>query len=98
VVLATNPAGVAAIARGGSGLAGTAAYRQATAGFPSSSSLIAYLDLRELVALGEQVGLARSQAYAALAGEIRRLDTLAISVTSTPDSLATEARLTLGAG
>jgi uncharacterized protein DUF3352 len=98
LVLATNPAGVAAIARGGGGLADTAAYQQATAGFPSSSSLIAYLDLRELVALGEQAGLARSPAYAAFAGEIRRLDALAISVTSTPDSLATDVRLTLGSG
>jgi Protein of unknown function (DUF3352) len=98
LVVATNPAGVASVVRGEGGLAGTSAYRQATAGLPSSSSVIAYLDLRELVALGERAGLARSPAYAAFAGEIRRLEALAVSVTSRPDSLATDARLTLGSG
>jgi Protein of unknown function (DUF3352) len=98
LVVASNPAGVASVVRGEGGLAGTSAYQQATPGFPSSSSVIVYLDLHELVALGERAGLARSPAYAAVAGEIRRLDALAVSVTSTPDSLATEARLTLAPG
>jgi hypothetical protein len=98
VVVATNPAGIAAVANADGGLAATAAYQEASAGFPASSSLIAYLDLRDLLALGERAGLTRSPAYATFATEVRRLTALAVSVTSAPDSLATDARLMLASG
>jgi hypothetical protein len=98
LVIASNPAGVAAVAHGAGGLGSTSTYEAATAGFPASSSVLAYLDLRGLVALGEQAGLARSPAYAAFAPEIHRLAALGVSVTASPDSLATDARLVLGAG
>jgi hypothetical protein len=94
LVVATDPAGIAAVARGG-GLGSSPPYREAVAGFPGSSSFLAYLDLQGLVALGEAAGLAESPAYAAFAPDIHRLRSLAISVAAAPDSLATDARLVI---
>jgi Protein of unknown function (DUF3352) len=96
LLVATDSRGVAAVARGDGGLSSSAPYQDATSGFPDSPSLLAYLDLRGLVALGEAAGLAESPAYGTFAADIHRLRSLAVSVSAAPDSLATDARLDIG--
>ena len=99
VAIATGPAGVEQLVSDqGSGLDDSDRYEQATQDFPGEVSLIAYLDLRELVALGEQLGLAEDPLYATFAGEFRRLDALGLQVTAEDDLLSTDARLLLGEG
>jgi hypothetical protein len=93
LVIATDPAGVQQVARGHGGLDSTDAYRKATDGLSGSSSLIAFLDLRGLVALGEAQGLAEDPAYATFAPEIRRLEAFGLQVRSGEDAIDTEARL-----
>jgi hypothetical protein len=97
LVLATNPAGVATLLRERSGgLAASDGFGRATAGLGGSPSLLAYLNVRGLIALGERAGLAANRGYALLAPELRRLQALGISVRSAPDELDTSARLLVG--
>jgi hypothetical protein len=93
LVIATDPAGVQQVARGRGGLDSTDAYRRATDGLSGSSSLVAFLDLQGLVALGEAQGLAEDPAYATFAPEIRRLEAVGLQVRSGSDAIDTEARL-----
>jgi hypothetical protein len=96
LVVATNPAGIAAVAHGG--LSSAPAYGQATAGMGGSVSLLTYLDLGGLIALGERAGLASDPAYATFAPDFHQLQAFALSVTRTPQQLATDGRLVLGPG
>ena len=96
LVVATNPAGIAAVAHGV--LSSTPTYGQATAGMGGPVSLQTYLDLGGLIALGERAGLASDPAYAAFAPDFHQLQASALSVTRTPQQLATDGRLVLGAG
>jgi hypothetical protein len=96
LVVATNPAGIAAVAHGG--LSSTPAYGEATAGMGGSVSLLTYLDLGGLIALGERAGLASDPAYATFAPDFHQLQAFALSVTRTPQQLATDGRLVLGPG
>src|SRR5581483_7743267 len=87
LVVTTNPAGVAAVASTRGGLGTSSAYREATRGLASTEpSLVAYLDLRGLITLGERAGLTASPAAAALAPELARLGALGVSVAATPES------------
>ena len=65
-------------------------------GLSGSRSLLAYLNLRGLIAVGERAGLAANPGYRALAPEIHRLEALGISVASAPDDLETSVRLLVG--
>jgi hypothetical protein len=96
-VAATDPAAISEQAAGDDGLAGDDRFERATSDLGDSNevSLLAYLDLAELIALGEGLGLAEDPVYASLAGEIRTLEALGLSVTSDGDLLATDARLVL---
>lgn len=93
VVIATDPHGVAQVAAGAGGLDDADSFEDATAGFPGSPALLTYLDLRGLLALAEQAGLAADPAYATFAQELRRLRALGLAVESSSDGLATHARL-----
>jgi hypothetical protein len=97
LVVATDPSGIAAVAKGG-GLGSSRAYEAALAGSPSTPSVVAYLGVHGLLTLAERAGLARDPAYAAFAPELRRLEALGISVAGSSDSLATDARLVIGGG
>ena len=97
LIVATNPAGVASIlAPSGATLDATGTFGQATSGLSGSRSLLAYLNLRGLIAVGERAGLAANPGYRALAPEIHRLEALGISVASAPDDLETSVRLLVG--
>jgi uncharacterized protein DUF3352 len=97
LVLATNPAGVAQVLQPiGDGLAADETFGRATSGLGGSRSLLAYLNLRGLIAVGERAGLAANPGYAALAPELHRLEAIGISVASAPDDLETSVRLLVG--
>jgi hypothetical protein len=96
-IAATSPDGISAIASdSGDDLDGDERYEAATDGFPDESSLIGYVDLHDIVGLAEQLGLAEDPVYATFAGEFRRLDALAFTVSSDDNVLATDARLRIG--
>lgn len=96
IVLATNPIGIAAVARGG--LASSDGYREATAGFSAPASLVTYLNVNGLVALAERAGLARDPAYRPFASDFHNLEQLAVSVTASPTELDTDGRLVVTPG
>ena len=60
-------------------------------GFPDECRSLAYLNLADLLALGEREGLAEDPAYATFAEELRKLEALGLAVTSGEDELATDA-------
>jgi hypothetical protein len=95
-VIATDPAGVAQVASGAGGLEGTDAYEQATDGFDEQSSLIAFFDLRELLAEGFSIGLGQVPAFNTFADDLRHLEALGVQVEASDDSISTDARLVLG--
>jgi hypothetical protein len=98
LVIATDPAGVERVASGEGGLDATDLFDQATDGFPGDPSVLGYLNLGGLIALGEQAGLAEDPAYVTFAPEIRKLEALGLAVQSNPDELSTDARLIIGQG
>jgi Protein of unknown function (DUF3352) len=95
-VAATSPDGIAAIANGEGGLDSDDRFKSATEGFADDGSLIGYVDLHDLVALAEALGLAEDPVYATFAGEFRRLDALGFEVGTDDDVLRTDARLLIG--
>jgi hypothetical protein len=96
LVIATDPTGVEQIARGEGGLRSADLFDEATGGLPTDVSVIGYLNLEGLVALGETAGLAEDPAYATFAPEVRSLQALGLTVQSGPDTLATDVRLIVG--
>jgi hypothetical protein len=96
LVIATDPDGVAAVSTGDSDLAGTSLFDQATADLPDDVSLLGYLNLDGLIALGESAGLASDPSYATFAPEIQRLEALGVAVESTPNELSMDAHLVIG--
>jgi hypothetical protein len=93
LLIATDPAAVTQLAGEQAPLADDDTFKEATAGLPGSVSLLAYFNLGELIALGEQAGLARDPAYQAFAPEIRRLQALGLAVQQSPTELSTDLRL-----
>jgi uncharacterized protein DUF3352 len=98
LVIATNRAGVEQVVSGEGGLDDVDHFDQATDGFPSELSMLGYLDLGGVIALGEQAGLAEDPAYATFASEIQKLEALGLAVQSSLDELSTHARLIVGEG
>ena len=96
LVAATNPLGIAQARAGGDGLADSTDYAGVTAGMPEEVSLLAYFDLRDLISLGEQVGLATDPDYATLAPDLRSLQAAALSVNDDGDSVRTDLNISLG--
>ncbi len=95
--IATDPAGIEQLAAGDGGLSESELYERATEGFEDEVSMLAFLDLSELVSLGEELGLAEDPVYATFAGEFRRLEALGLAITSGGELLSTDARLLLAA-
>jgi hypothetical protein len=94
--IATDPAGIAGLVDGDGGLGEQQLYESATDGFPDEVSMLAYLDLGDLVQIGEQAGLAEDPLYATFAGDVRRLEALGVAVSNEDDLLATDLRLLVG--
>ncbi len=96
LVVATKPVGVAQARAGGDGLAASDDYRAVTARMPAEVSALVYLDLRDLLSLGEQIGLAEDPAYVRLAPDLRTLQAAALSVDDSGAELRTDLSVTLG--
>jgi hypothetical protein len=91
--LAGDPAGIEALAAGDGALERTDLYKRATGGFGTQASLIAFVDITGLVALGERLGLGEDPLYATFAGEFRHLEALAARVDYDGEVIATDMRL-----
>jgi uncharacterized protein DUF3352 len=97
LVIATAPAGIAAVVRGG-GLDASPRFAAATSGLAASPSVLGYFDLGGLLTLAERAGLAQDPAYATFAPELHRLEALGVSVAGSAGLLATDARLAVNPG
>jgi len=97
LVIATDPAAVKQLASGEGGLDEGELYDAATDGLGGDRSVLGYLDLGGLIALGESAGLADDPAYATFASEIHKLRALGLAIESSPEELSTDARLIVGA-
>ena len=94
LVIANDPVAVERLADDeGDGLEGSDRYEDTVDGLPDEPVLIAYLDLRGLLAFAERTGLAEDPAYTTFAPELRRLGSFALAVTREDDVLASDARL-----
>jgi len=91
--IATDPQGIADLASDNGGLDEADRFDAATDELPDDISLLAYLDLHDLVAIGERMGLAEDPLYATFAGDFRSLEALGLAVTSSEDELSTDVRL-----
>ena len=78
--IATDPAGSRRSPAARAGSTRPSSTTSATEGFGDELSLLAYLDLGGLVALGEQLGLAEDPVYATFAADFRSLDALGLAV------------------
>jgi Protein of unknown function (DUF3352) len=91
--VATSPDGVARLVSGDGGLPDSDRYERATEDLADEPSLFGYFNLSELVAVGERLGLAEDPVYATFAPEFRALDSLGLAISSSEDSLDSDARL-----
>ena len=66
LVVATDPAAVKQLASGEGGLDGEELFDRATDGLPGELSMLGYLNLGGLIALGESAGLSEDPAYVTL--------------------------------
>ena len=98
LVVATDPAAVKQLASGEGGLDGEELFDRATDGFPGEVSMLGYLNLGGLIALGESAGLGEDPAYVSFASEIHKLRALGLAIQSSPEELSTDARLIVGGG
>jgi hypothetical protein len=94
--VATSVDGIARLAEGDGGLDDSERYERATDGYDDQPSLLAYLNLDELIAVGELLGLSEDPAYATFAGEFRTLESLGVAIDNGEEMLATDARLIVG--
>jgi hypothetical protein len=95
LVVATSPRGVAQVAADDGGLDEDATFEQATEGLADEPSLLAFLNLAELIALAEREGLAEDPAYALIAADARRLEALGLAVDAGETTLDTTVRISL---
>jgi hypothetical protein len=94
LLVANDIAAVEWLAEGGDdALADSDRYRETVDGLPDEPALLAYLDLRGLLAYGERSGLAEDTAYTTFAPDLRRLGSLGLAVSQDGDTLDVDARL-----
>lgn len=96
LIVTTNPDGIVQARSGGDGLPGSERFERVTDGLPEEVSLLSYLDLRGLISIGEQIGLATDPGYAAIAGDLRALEAAAISVEGGGNAIRTDLRVLVG--
>jgi hypothetical protein len=93
LVVATDPLAVERYVDGEGGLSEAESFSRATDGLTGPVSLLAYLNLSGLIALGEQAGLAQDPAYETFADEIHKLQALGLAVRRSDTELATDVNL-----
>jgi hypothetical protein len=92
-VIATSPAGAERMVTDDGGLDSEDLFERATDDFEDELSLLAFLDLRQLIQEGFEAGLAEVPAFVTFSEELRRLEALGLSVRTEDDLLTTDARL-----
>ena len=93
LVIANDAAAIESLVAGGDGLADADRYSETVDGLPDEPALLAYLDLRGLLAFAERSGLAEDTAYGAFAADLRRLGSFGLTVSRGEDTLSVDARL-----
>jgi hypothetical protein len=93
LVIANEEAAIEEVAEGDDPLADSDRYRDTVDDLPDEPALIAYLDVRGLLAFAERAGLAEDPAYTAFAPDLRRLGSVGLAVTRDDDRLAVDASL-----
>lgn len=96
LVVATDPSGIRAVAADEPRLSNADPFKAATAGLPGDVSALGYVNLGELITLGQRAGLAANPAYETFAPELARLQALGIAVQGSSQELATDVRLVVG--
>lgn len=96
LAVSTDPTGVQKLVTGEAGLGNADLFERATEGLPDEVSVLGYLNLGSLIALGERAGLAEDPAYATFAPEIHAAEALAVAIRSSPEELGTDVRLIIG--
>lgn len=95
--IANNPAGIERLISEKGGLDESGAYEEATDGLDEDGLvLLAFFDLRKLIAQGFQIGLAQVPAFNTFADDFRSLAGLGLAVRREDNLLATDARVRLG--
>src|SRR5262249_6551289 len=87
LVIATQPAGVEQVARGGDSLAGSGAFGDATEHLPSQVSALVYVNLAALLDLAEGLGRIEDPLYASFRDDIRKLHTIGVGVEASDEQL-----------
>ena len=83
-------------AGGWAGLEDSPGFEQVSEDLPDQVSLLAYLDLRSLLALGEQLGLSADPVYSTLAPDLRALDAAALAAIRSGEEIRTDLRIAIG--
>lgn len=96
LVVATDKLGIEQARAAGGGLAASPGFQSLDEPLPDDVSLFAYLNLRGLLGLGEQVGLAEDPGYATLAPDLRNLESAALAVVGGGDAIDTDLRVAVG--
>ncbi len=97
LVVGSDPIAIARAREVKDSLAGSNLYEDAVSGLPDEVALLLYLDVPDLLALGEEVlQLPLVPAYAALAPDLRALDAAAVGVVADDDLLASDVRIEVG--
>lgn len=78
IVLSTGTAAIAALADRGRSLASTADYRSVAGALPGRPSSLVFLDLSQLIRLGEQTGLLRGASFQELAPDLARIRAIGV--------------------
>jgi hypothetical protein len=93
LAIANDAAAIESLVAGGDGLADADRYSETVDGLPDEPALLAYLDLRGLLAFAERSGLAEDTAYGTFAADLRRLGSFGLTVSRGDDTLSVDAKL-----
>ena len=95
LVVATSPAGIAAVANAPVHLDSEESYKTAAAGAPGKVSSLLFLDFTELLRLGEQTGLGGSRAYQSVRDDLRKVRAVGAWSSGSGDESTAEINLSI---
>jgi hypothetical protein len=90
LVISTNPEGIRRVKRASGGLTGTDAYRTTLASHPRTVTSLVFLDLSQLLGLGERTGLNASRGYLAARNDVKRVRALGAAASGGETESTTE--------
>lgn len=90
IVLSTSTAAITAVLARGRSLADSPAYRSAAAAVPPPAGSLLYLDLSQLLGLGERTGLTQSAGLHALRADLSQIHAIVLSSTGAETTTTAE--------